>query len=80
MRTMHTINLPSGCKAKIPTETYHAIKRAVPILHDDCRVIAYAAGLHEGITAEIVSSIRRRMISNGELPARAFSRRVRQND
>lgn len=75
MSEMITITLPFGDKAKIALATYHAIKRAVPILRDDHRVAAYAAAPHEGITPELVAHIRRRMIARGELPARAFSRR-----
>lgn len=75
MSEMITITLPFGDKAQIALDTYHAIKRAVPILREDCRVAAYAAAPHEGITPELVAHIRRRMIARGELPARAFSRR-----
>lgn len=72
---MITIKLAFGRKAQIHLDTYQAIKRAVPILREDHRVAAYAAGPHEGITPELVGQIRRRMISRGELPARAYSRR-----
>ena len=77
---MITITLPFGDKAQIALDTYHAIKRAVPILREDHRVAAYAAAPHEGITPELVAHIRRRMIARGELPARAFSRRAIQSD
>jgi hypothetical protein len=70
------IRLPFGRKAEIPRDTYQAITRAIPIMADDRRVIAYAAAPHEGITEEIVATIRRRMIGRGELPAYAFSRRM----
>lgn len=70
-----TIKLAFGDKAQIALDTYQAIKRAVPILRDDRRVAAYAAAPHEGVTPELVAHIRRRMISRGELPSRAFSRR-----
>ena len=75
MSNVITIKLAFGGKAKIPIETYQAIKRALPILREDHRVAAYAAAPHEGITPEIVAHIRRRMIARGELPARVFSRR-----
>ncbi len=75
MSEMITIKLAFGGKAKIALGTYQAIKRAVPILRDDRRVAAYAAAPHEGITPELVSIIRRRMIARGELPARSYSRR-----
>lgn len=80
MSEMITIKLPFGDKAKIALDTYHAIKRAVPILREDHRVAAYAAAPHEGITPELVAHIRRRMIARGELPARAFSRRKETAD
>lgn len=80
MSEMITINLAFGDKAQIALDTYHAIKRAVPILAEDHRVAAYAAAPHEGITPELVGVIRRRMIARGELPARAFSRRKETAD
>ena len=70
-----TIKLAFGDKVQIALETYHAIKRAVPIYREDRQVASYVAAPHEGITPEIVSLIRKRMIARGELPARAFSRR-----
>lgn len=79
MSEMITIKLPFGDKAQIALDTYHAIKRALPIMADDRRVVAYAAAPHEGITPELVGIIRRRMIVRGELPARAFSRRGEQS-
>lgn len=75
MSDIVSINLPFGHKVKIALDTYRAIKRAVPIIREDSRVVAYAAAPHEGITPEMVAHIRRRMIARGELPARAFSRR-----
>ena len=69
------IKLPFGDKRKIPLETYQAIKRAAAIMPEDRRVASYVAAPHEGITAELVGYIRKRMIYRGELPARAFSRR-----
>lgn len=76
MSEMINIKMPFGRKAQIDRETYQAIKRALPILEDDRRVIAYAAAPHEGLTQEIVAIIRRKMIKRGEIPARAFSRRA----
>lgn len=69
------IYLPFGRKAHVPQSTYQAITRAIPIMRCDARVVAYAAAPHEGITPEIVAAIRARMISRGELPAGAYSRR-----
>lgn len=70
------IALPFGDKVKIHLETYQAIKRAAAIMPEDDRVARYAAAPHEGITPEIIGVIRRRLIKRGELPARAYSRRL----
>jgi hypothetical protein len=72
---MITIKLPVGDKCQIALDTYHAIKRALPIYADDWRVIRYASAPHERIEPEVVAAIRRKMIRRGELSARAFSRR-----
>ena len=75
MSEMITIKLSVGDKREIPLDTYHAIKRALPIYADDRRVIAYASAPHEGIEPEVVAAIRRMMIRRGDLNRRAFSRR-----
>lgn len=69
------IKLSTGDKAQIALDTYQAIRRAIHIYNDDRRVIAYAAAPHEGVEPHVVAHIRRRMIINGYLPERAFSRR-----
>jgi hypothetical protein len=76
MSELVTITLPAGVKRVLHLDTYHAIRRAIPIYADDRRVASYAALPEEGITEEIVRHIRRRMLINGDLPARAFSRRM----
>lgn len=70
-----SINLPEGRKARVPLETWDAIRRACRVWHCDRVVASYAAGPHEGITPEIVAAIRRRLIANGMLPSRSYSRR-----
>ncbi len=70
-----TIKLPDGRKPQIDLDTYHAIKRAVRIIKSDARVAAIVAAPHEGITPDVVSHIRRKMIIAGTLPQRAYSRR-----
>lgn len=70
-----TIKTAAGVKV-LNLDTYHAIRRAIPIFAEDRRVASYAALPNEGITEEIVRHIRTRMITNGDLPARAFSRRM----
>jgi hypothetical protein len=75
-----TIKLPDGRKPQIHLDTYHAIKRAVRIIRCDRRVAAYVAAPHEGITPDVVRSIRRRMIIAGTLPTRSYSRRHEQLD
>lgn len=72
-----TIKLPFGDKRKIPIDTFHAIKRAVPIFADDAKVASYAAAPHEEITPALVHIIRERMRRSGELTARAYSNRGR---
>lgn len=76
MEPLLSIRLSFGRKAKVPASTYQAIKRAIPIIPCDRRVAQYAAAPHEGLTPEVVAAIRKRMIASGELPARAFSRRM----
>ena len=76
MEAMLSINLTFGRKVSITTDTYQAIKRALPILSSDEAVARYAAAPHEGVTPEVVAAVRSKMIIRGELPARAHSRRI----
>lgn len=76
MEPLLSIRLPFGRKAQIARDTYQAVIRAARIWPCDRRVASYAAGPHEGLTPEIVEVIRRNAIKRGELPARAYSRRL----
>jgi len=70
-----TIKTVEGVKHSIYIDTYHAIRRAIPIYADDRRVASLVALPCEGITPDIVAHIRRRMITTGRLTLRAYSRR-----
>ena len=64
------IRVAAHCKRRtVHPETYQAIKRAIRVLKDDKAVAAYAAAPHENVTAELVASVRARMIRNGEIRA-----------
>jgi len=75
MAQFRYIRLPSGRNAKISLEARDAIRRMVRTIPCDKRAAHLAAAPHEGVDEEIVAAIRRRMISNGELPAGSYTRR-----
>lgn len=70
-----SIRLSVGRKAKISLDAYNAAKRAIPLWESDERVARYAAAPHEGVTAEVVASIRRTMVRRGEVRATSFCQR-----
>jgi len=69
-----TIKMRNGRKVKIDHDTYQAICRAVRIYREDRRIASLVALPSEGITEEIVSEIRSKMIIRGDLPARSYAR------